>query len=850
MTVPIHAQIRVTGQVQGVGFRPFVYRLAHELGLAGWVRNDSEGVEISVEGERPQVMSLIARLQSEPPALARVENITHEFSEVENNLHGFTISASKSGRVHTGITPDSAICADCLHELFDPADRRYRHPFINCIHCGPRYTLTARMPYDRANTSMAKFVQCPQCQAEYDSPTTRRFHAQPNACPQCGPSLQMFDAQWQRVATDDPAAASAERIRAGQVVAIKGIGGFHLVCDARNAAAVARLRGGKQREEKPFAVMVLNTNSARHYAEFISNSRHSGAGRNPAETKTPRSGQDDVDLLAQGISFQLDSGLRRNDGLNSCGMEPEATLLESPERPIVLLRQSSTCATELQGIAPGLSSIGLMLPYTPLQYLLFHELLGKPQGSDWLQQETKLALVMTSANPGGEPLVKNDAEARESLSTLADAFLTHNRDILHRCDDSVMKWQANAPAFIRRARGFTPRRITLPCTGPSILACGAWLKNTVCLTRGNEAFVSQHIGDLDHAGARQMLDDTVAHLCDILDVQPQAVAHDLHPDFYSTQFAQNFAAQHNLPLIGVQHHHAHIAALCAEHRLTEPVLGLALDGVGLGSDGSAWGGELLRVEGADFQRLGHLAPLTMPGGDRAAREPWRMAAAVLFDMGRGDEIVRRFPHQAGAATIVSMLQRQTSNVGASLLAKNIREQARSYNGQAPVQSRLNCPPTTSAGRLFDAAAGLLGISEIQAYEGQAAMLLQGMAERHGRVAPLADGYTLSDDGVLDFYPLLAALADSNDAAHGAALFHATLAAGLAAWAQRATVQCGFNHVALGGGCFLNAVLTEALHENLTAHSLHVLTAQRLPPNDGAIALGQAWVAMQRINQGD
>ncbi len=815
MPSTIHAQIRVTGQVQGVGFRPFVYRLAHELGLVGWVRNDNEGVEISVEGEQQQVKNLIARLQSEPPSLACVEKVTHEFSSAKNNLHGFTISASQSGKVLTGITPDMAICSDCLQELFDPADRRYRHPFINCIHCGPRYTLTARLPYDRANTSMAKFAQCPQCQAEYDSPTTRRFHAQPNACPECGPSLQMFDAEWRAVVTDDPIAASAALIRAGQVVAIKGLGGFHLVCDARNVAAVARLRGGKQREEKPFAVMVLNTVSARHYAEI--NLDYSLEKVTPIPPPTPplKGGERAALPPLQGEGWG-------GDGLNAVNkitgrIEPEATLLESPERPIVLLRQSATCATELQGIAPGLPSIGLMLPYTPLQYLLFHELLGKPPGCDWLQQETNQALVMTSANPGGEPLVKDDAEAHASLGALADAFLTHNRDILHRCDDSVMKWQSNAPAFIRRARGFTPRRITLPRTGPSILACGAWLKNTVCLTRGNEAFVSQHIGDLDHAGARQMLDDTVAHFIDILDVQPQAVAHDLHPDFYSTQFAQNFAAQHNLPLIGVQHHHAHIAAICAEHHIEESVLGLALDGVGLGTDGSAWGGELLRVQGADFQRLGYLAPLRMPGGDRAAREPWRMAAAVLFDMGRGDEIVKRFPTQAGAATVVSMLQRQ-----------------------------LNSPATSSMGRVFDAAAGLLCISEIQAYEGQAAMLLQGLAERHGRVEPLADGYTLSNDGVLDFHPLLAALADCKDACFGAALFHATLAAGLGAWALRATVQCGINYIALGGGCFLNTVLTEALQENLNAHGLHVMAAQRLPPNDGAIALGQAWVAMLRM----
>ena len=765
----IHAQIRVSGQVQGVGFRPFVYKLAQELGLAGWVRNDSEGVEIAVEGERPQVMRMIERLQSESPALARVEKVSHDLTQMTLGLHGFNITASKMGKVQTGIAPDIAICPDCLAELFDPADRRYRHPFINCIQCGPRYTLTARLPYDRANTSMAKFTQCPACQLEYDTPTTRRFHAQPNACPECGPRLSLFDAQWQPFATDDPIATTAECIKVGQVVAIKGIGGFHLVCDARNAATVARLRSEKQREEKPFAVMVLNTLSARHYAQF---------------------------------------------------REQDAALLETGERPIVLLRQSYACEAELQGIAPGLSSVGLMLPYTPLHYLLFHELLGKPEGTDWLSQAAPLALVMTSANPGGEPLVKDDEEARESLSGLADAFLTHDRDILHRCDDSVMKWQGKAPTFVRRARGYTPRRIKLPFAGPSVLACGAWMKNTVCLTRGNEAFVSQHIGDLDHAGTRQMLDETVAYLSDILDVQPQAVAHELHPDFYSTQFAQAYAAQRNLPLIAVQHHHAHIAAICAEHRVTEPVLGLALDGMGLGNDGGAWGGELLQVDGANFQRLGHLAPLTLPGGDRAAREPWRMAAAALFDMNRTDEIVRRFPNQAGAAMVTDMLQRQ-----------------------------LNCVATSSMGRWFDAAAGLLGVNEIQGYEGQAAMLLEGLAERHGKVAPLALGYIHTAHNDLDFRPLLATLADCKDAAYGAALFHATLAQGLCAWVQRAAGRSGINHVALGGGCFLNNILTQSLTESLTAHGLSVLTAQQLPPNDGAISLGQASIALQQINQG-
>jgi hydrogenase maturation protein HypF len=449
-----------------------------------------------------------------------------------------------------------------------------------------------------------------------------------------------------------------------------------------------------------------------------------------------------------------------------------------------------------------------------------------------LHQATPLALVMTSANPGGEPLVKNDEEARLSLSDLTDAFLTHDRDILHRCDDSVIR-QIPSPQrgegggegakfqFIRRARGYTPRRIFLPFTGPSILACGAGLKNTICLTRGNEAFVSQHIGDLDHVGGREMLVETVAYLCDILDVTPEAVARDLHPDYYSSQFAQTYAAQHDLPIFSVQHHHAHIVAICAEHQVTQAVIGLALDGVGLGTDGGAWGGELLRVEGTDCQRLGNLAPLTLPGGDRAAREPWRMAASVLFDLQRGDEIVHRFPSQHAAETVALMLQR-----------------------------RLNCLPTSSMGRLFDAAAGLLGVSAVQGYEGQAAMLLESQAKIHGDIDALEGGWIITDMQILDFRPLLAVLADCKDVPYGAALFHATLAAGLIAWVLRATLQHNLNLVALGGGCFLNNVLLQALTAGLSAHGLQVLTARQLPPNDGGISLGQASIALQYIGLAD
>lgn len=362
--------------------------------------------------------------------------------------------------------------------------------------------------------------------------------------------------------------------------------------------------------------------------------------------------------------------------------------------------------------------------------------------------------------------------------------------------------------------------IVLPFAGPSVLACGAWLKNTVCVTRGNEAHVSQLIGDLDNADARLMLEQSVAHLCNVLEVQPAAVAHDLHPDFYSTQFALAYAAQRGLPIIAVQHHHAHIAALCAEHRITAAVLGLALDGVGLGTDGMPWGGELLRVEGADFDRLGHLAPLAMPGGDRAAREPWRMAAAVLFQLGRGDEIAQRFPRQPGAKTVVAMLQR-----------------------------KLNSPTTSSTGRLFDAAAGLLGVSEIQTFEAQAAILLQQLAQRHGHVAPLAGGYQIAENNMLDFSPLLAVLADCNDASYGAALFHATLAAALAEWVERAAVKHNIAYIALGGGCFHNGILLRTLTDTLAKKGLQVLSAQQVQADDSAISLGQAWVAQQSVNPG-
>ncbi len=756
------------GQVQGVGFRPFVYRLARELGLQGWVRNDGEGVEIAVQGEENAIRDLLARLRTDAPPLARVDAVESGDGDPLSIAHGFAILESQGGPAHTGIAPDAATCPACLAELFDPADRRYRYPFINCTDCGPRYTITRHLPYDRRYTSMAPFALCPACGAEYRDPASRRFHAEPNACPVCGPRLALLDASGQAIAADDVVAVAIARLDAGEILAIKGLGGFHLACDARNAQAVARLRERKQREEKPFAVMAANPASLQALVEM--------------------------------------------DAAN-------ADLMRTRERPIVLLRKTPACDALLAGIAPGIAWMGAMLPYTPLHFLLFHEAAGKPSSSAWLEQPQALLLVMTSANPCGEPLVTGNDEALARLAGIADAFVVHDREIVVRCDDSVVRSVSAATPhepyhFIRRARGYTPRAIPLPRSGPSILACGGWFKNTVCLTRGNEAFLSQHIGDLDNAPTRKALDETVHHLMDVLEIEPQLVAHDLHPDFHSTRFAAEFARQRGIPALAVQHHHAHIAAVQAEHGGADPVLGLALDGVGLGSDGDAWGGELLLVDGADCQRLGHLQPLALPGGDRAAREPWRMAASALHQLGRAAEIEARFPHPA-AATVRQMLERN-----------------------------INAPQTSSCGRLFDAAAGLLRIRDIVSFEGQAAMALEGLAEIHGAVAPLRDGYALSAQGGLDFLPLLGAVADAPDAAFGAALFHATLAQGLAAWTMQVAQQSGIKIIVLGGGCFLNAILSRNLRSRLEQAGLTVFEARQAPPNDGGLSLGQAWVAIQ------
>ena len=739
--LPKRLGIRVKGLVQGVGFRPHVHGLARRHGLTGWVCNDGGGVNIEVQGA--ELERFVTELRAQAPPLARID----ELQTIEIPLcreHGFDIRTSHPGPVTTAITPDSGVCEDCLTELFEPHSRYYSYPFLNCTRCGPRYTVTRALPYDRARTSMAAFPMCDACAREYRDPDDRRFHAQPTACAICGPRLSM------------PVGDILGHIEAGRIVALKGLGGYHLVCDARNEQAVRRLRQRKNREEKPFAVMMANLASAARLAY--------------------------CDAAA-------------------------GALLEDDKRPIVLLPKRDA-ARLAPAIAPGLRCLGVMLPYTPLHYLLFHEAAGRPDGTAWLHRPQTAVFVMTSANPGGEPLVTDDTEATRRLAGIADVIVSHDRPICVRADDSVMQVLDGAPAVIRRARGYVPEAIGLARELPTTLALGAYLKNTICITRGREAFVSQHIGDLNNPQTIDFFEETVAHLLGILAVEPERVAHDTHPDFYSTRFAASLG----LPAVAVQHHHAHLAAVAAEHGVTEPAVGLALDGFGLGENNASWGGELLFLEETGYTRLGHLAPLKQPGGEVAAREPWRMAAAVLERLGRTREITTRFTGQRAAGRL------------AGIMDKNI-----------------NCPPTTSCGRLFDAACGLLGLQPVTSFEGQAAMRLEGLVTE---TMVLPNGWRI-DDEQLDLLPLMARLADCDDVVAGANLFHGTLTAALTEWAAQAARRAGVRTVLLGGGCLLNHVLAQGLNRQLAARGLRPLTARQVPPNDGGLSLGQAWVAGNR-----
>lgn len=730
----VRQRLRVRGLVQGVGFRPFVHALARRHGLTGFVLNDAAGVLIEVQGR--DLSGFRRALTVEAPPLARIRAVEPRDLAPEPDEAAFEIRTSLGGAPTAAVTPDAGICTDCLRELFSPQDRRFQHPFLSCTNCGPRHTITHAVPYDRPNTTMATFPLCPACEREYRDPGDRRFHAQPIACPDCGPTLSL------------PVAAAADLLARGGCLAVKGLGGFQLLCRADETAAVARLRQAKQRDGKPFALLVLNPASAALWAAV-----------SPAEQAA----------------------------------------LTSPARPVVILRRHTQIDGLARDLAPGLDWLGVMLPATPIQALLLWHLAGCPTALEWRDAPCPIALVATSANRGGEPLA---ISAADLPPTVMDQTLDHDRAILIRSDDSVVRWSAGRVRPIRRARGFVPEAIELPADGPPTLAVGGHLKTTITLTRGREAFLSQHLGDLDNASTRAFHLDTIRHMAAILAIQPERVVHDRHPDFASTLMAEAFG----VPSLAVQHHHAHLAAVAAEHGCTQPVVGLALDGYGYGADGGAWGGELLRLDGLACQRLGHLWALPQPGGDRAAREPWRMAAAALSVLGREVEIAARFADQPLAAPLAAMLA--TGRV----------------------------PRTTSCGRWFDAAAGLLGLAETAGYEGEAPMRLESLVRRP-QVLP--GGWRITPEGVLDLRPLLAALLEC-DPATGAELFHGTLAAALVDWAA----PHAHDVVLLGGGCLMNAVLAEALVAGFAARGLTALLPEAAPANDGGLSLGQAWLGCQ------
>jgi hydrogenase maturation protein HypF len=731
-------RVRVEGVVQGVGFRPYVHRLAASLGLGGFVLNDERGVVIEAEGPREAVEALLVRLPAEAPPLAVVERVRGEPVPVRGEP-GFAIVASDAaGAPDAQVSPDTAVCSDCLAELVDPADRRFRYPFINCTNCGPRFTIVRGVPYDRPLTTMAGFEMCAACAAEYHDPADRRFHAQPNACPECGPRVRLVPAAADDVvaltAAPDAVARAATALRGGAILAVKGVGGFHLACLAADEEAVAALRARKHREEKPFALMAGDLDAARALVVLDASGEAALSGR---------------------------------------------------ERPIVIAPRRPG-ARVAAAVAPRSRELGVMLPYSPLHHLLLAGV-GEP-------------LVMTSGNVSDEPIAYRDDDARERLDGIADAFLLHDRPIHTRTDDSVVR----GPVILRRSRGYVPGVLRLPVPARrDVLACGAELKSTFCLARGERAWVGHHVGDLKNAETLRSFEEGVAHFERLFAVAPAVVAHDLHPDYLSTTYA---LAREDCEPVAVQHHHAHLAACLAEHGEHGPAVGAIFDGVGLGTDGTVWGGELLVGDLRGFERAGHLRPVRQPGGDRAAREPWRMACAWLLEAGAVKPLPGVDPERWHA---VSQL----------------------------VRTGVSAPVTTSAGRLFDAVAALCGLRLEVTYEGQAAMELEAAADPGERRA-----YPLPfRDGVLDARETIAAVA-ADDAPVGivAARFHNALADATAAACAQIAADRGLDTVVLSGGVFQNRLLLERTRERLTG--LRVLVPRRLPPNDGGIAYGQAAVA--------
>ena len=749
------------GMVQGVGFRPFIYRLAVKNHLTGFVQNRPEGVTVEVEGLPSIVDAFPDQIRRELPPLAHITKIESTILEIQNDQTFVILESNAQGQADVHITPDAATCPDCLRELFDPRNRRYHYPFINCTNCGPRITIINAIPYDRANTSMACFDLCPQCREEYENPADRRFHAEPNACPVCGPHLTLFDDEGHQVESHHPLETAVDLLLSGHVLAIKGLGGFHLAVDAGSDTAVRKLRLRKYREEKPLALMVRDIETVRRIARL--------------------------------------------------SREEEAQL-SSPQRPIVLLQKiRGKLISEL--IAPKVPNLGIMLPYTPLHHLLLEKHFS--------------ALVMTSANQVDEPICIGNREAMTRLQGIADYFLVHNRDILVRCDDSIAFSASGQLRMMRRSRGFVPQPLPLRRACPPVLALGGELKTAHCIIKGNFAFLSPHIGDMETPQARDFFHESLALMKRITESDPSVIACDLHPAYYSTRIARELPSER---IIQVQHHHAHIVSCMAENQLEGSVIGLAMDGTGYGLDGTAWGGEFLIAGETGFQRFGHFQHLLLPGGEKAVREPWRLAVSLL-----------KTAYGPSWQEIARILNLCTDQAQMDLLDKII-------------DGKIHSPLSSGLGRLFDGVAALLGLRRTISFEGQAAMELEAMSS--GTEAPPYPVNVLrkgDEPYMVDTASVIRAIVSDLQAGRNmaeiAASFHQTVIEIFSVMAGKMREVTALNRIALSGGCFQNKILLEGSIEKLQKDGFDVYSHSRVPSNDGGISLGQAVIAAVMIKKG-
>jgi hydrogenase maturation protein HypF len=745
--------IEIKGIVQGVGFRPFVFQIAMRYGLYGWVLNTSSGVQIEVEGKENSLYGFLDDLTMQLPPLAKIDSIT----VIEAEAAGYQDFKIRQSQVqpegYVSISPDVGTCADCRRELMDPGDHRYGYPFINCTNCGPRFSIITDIPYDRQNTSMQRFQMCKICAEEYADPQNRRFHAQPNACAQCGPEITFMGGTPLKAVNGDAIKLTVKALQEGKIVAIKGLGGFHLACDAANENVVSELRRRKHRYGKAMAVMMKNLAQVARYCNLLT---------------------------------------------------VEERLLESPRRPIVVLKQRS--GTKIApSVTLGLPTLGVMLPYTPLHFLLL-ESFDEP-------------LVMTSGNISEEPLVCSNKEALQKLGGIADCFLMHNRDIVNKIDDSVTRIINNREAVIRRARGYAPEPVMLPEKLPEILGCGPEQKNTFCLTRDYHAFISQHIGDLDNLPTLEYYERMIDFYKHIFRINPRIVAHDLHPAYLSTQHAKSMG---NVQLISVQHHHAHIVSCMLENGITDRVIGIACDGTGFGTDGNLWGGEFLLVDYRSFTRLGHFKYVRMPGGEKAIKEPYRMAYGYLYSLFGND---------------TCSFQKYLDTIEAEELL---------LMGQQ-MDRHLNAPLTSSCARLFDAVSAIINISRIVRYEGEAAVRLEGIIDEH-----VTGHYDFNlQELILDPSPILKGVysdfSNGVSASTIAAKFHNTLIMALTEVCRKISSHTGIKKVCLSGGVFQNVYLLSGLIKNLTKAGLNVYWQQKIPANDGGISLGQVMIAKYNVD---